>query len=128
MRHGDIEKFRRRYRSADVLLIDDVQFLAGKERSQEEFFHTFNTLLDGRNQVVLTSDRPACEIKNLEPRLVSRFECGLTVELQPPQMETRLAILQQQDRTSGRCGSTSPVLHVPGRATSAPTCAASKAR
>ena len=96
VRRGDLEKFRRRYRSSDVLLIDDVQFLAGKERSQEEFFHTFNTLLDGRNQVVLTCDRPACEIKSLEPRLVSRFECGLTVELQPPQMETRLAILRKK--------------------------------
>jgi chromosomal replication initiator protein len=96
VRRGDIEKFRRRYRSSDVLLIDDVQFLAGKERSQEEFFHTFNTLLDGRNQVVLTCDRPACEIKALEPRLISRFECGLTVEMQPPQMETRLAILRKK--------------------------------
>ncbi len=96
VRRGDLEKFRRRYRSADVLLIDDVQFLAGKERSQEEFFHTFNTLLDGRNQVVLTCDRPACEIKNLEPRLISRFECGLTVEMQVPQMETRLAILRKK--------------------------------
>jgi len=96
VRRGDIEKFRRRYRSADVMLIDDVQFLAGKERSQEEFFHTFNTLLDGRQQVVLTCDRPACEIKNLEPRLVSRFECGLAVELQPPQMETRMAILHKK--------------------------------
>lgn len=96
VRRGDIEKFRRRYRSADVMLIDDVQFLAGKERSQEEFFHTFNTLLDGRNQVVLTCDRPASEIKNLEPRLISRFECGLTVEMQPPQMETRMAILRKK--------------------------------
>ncbi|MDP4625386.1 MAG: chromosomal replication initiator protein DnaA [Akkermansiaceae bacterium] len=96
IRKGDIEKFRRRYRSSDVLLIDDVQFLAGKERSQEEFFHTFNTLMDGRNQVVLTSDRPACEIKSLEPRLVSRFECGLTVELQAPQLETRIAILEKK--------------------------------
>jgi chromosomal replication initiator protein len=96
IRRGDLEKFRRRYRSSDVLLIDDVQFLAGKERSQEEFFHTFNTLLDGRNQVVLTCDRPACEIKSLEPRLISRFECGLTVEMQPPQMETRLAILRKK--------------------------------
>ena len=96
VRKGDLDKFRRRYRSSDVLLIDDVQFLAGKDRSQEEFFHTFNTLLDGQNQVVLTCDRPACEIKSLEPRLVSRFECGLTVELQPPQMETRLAILRKK--------------------------------
>jgi chromosomal replication initiator protein len=96
IRKGDIDKFRRRYRSSDVLLIDDVQFLAGKERSQEEFFHTFNTLLDGRNQVVLTSDRPACEIKSIEPRLISRFECGLAVELQPPQLETRMAILKKK--------------------------------
>ena len=96
VRRGDIEKFRRRYRHSDVLLIDDVQFLAGKERSQEEFFHTFNTLLDGRNQVILTSDRPACEIKSLEPRLISRFECGLTVEMQPPLMETRMAILKKK--------------------------------
>jgi len=96
IRKGDIEKFRRRYRSSDVLLIDDVQFLAGKERSQEEFFHTFNTLLDGRHQVVLTSDRPACEIKSIEPRLISRFECGLAVELQPPQLETRTAILKKK--------------------------------
>ena len=96
VRRGDIEKFRRRYRHSDVLLIDDVQFLAGKERSQEEFFHTFNTLLDGRNQVILSSDRPACEIKSLEPRLVSRFECGLTVEMQPPLMETRMAILKRK--------------------------------
>ena len=96
VRRGDIEKFRRRYRTADIMLIDDVQFLAGKERSQEEFFHTFNTLLDGRQQVVLTCDRPASEIKSLEPRLISRFECGLTVELQPPQMETRMAILRKK--------------------------------
>ena len=93
VRKGDLERFRKRYRSAEVMLLDDVQFLGGKERSQEEFFHTFNTLLDGRCQVVLTSDRPASEIKNLEPRLVSRFECGLTVEMQPPVFETRLAIL-----------------------------------
>jgi len=98
IRKGDIEKFRRRYRSSDVLLIDDVQFLAGKERSQEEFFHTFNTLLDGRNQVVLTSDRPACEIKSIEPRLISRFECGLAVELQRPQLETRMAILRKKSQ------------------------------
>jgi len=96
VRKGDIERFRRRYRNVELMLIDDVQFLAGKERSQEEFFHTFNTLLDGHKQIVLTSDRPACEIKKLEPRLVSRFECGLTVEMQVPQMETRLAILQRK--------------------------------
>ncbi len=96
VKRGDLERFRRKYRSAEVMLIDDVQFIAGKDRSQEEFFHTFNTLLDGHCQVVLTSDRPASEIKNLEPRLVSRFECGLTVELQAPAFETRLAILQRK--------------------------------
>ncbi|MEM1084175.1 MAG: chromosomal replication initiator protein DnaA [Verrucomicrobiota bacterium] len=96
VRKGDLERFRRRYRSAEVMLIDDIQFLGNKDRTQEEFFHTFNTLLDGRCQVILTSDRPASEIKNLEPRLVSRFECGLTVELQPPALETRLAILRRK--------------------------------
>ena len=96
VRKGDLTKFRNRYRNVDMLLIDDIQFLAGKERSQEEFFHTFNTLLDLQSQVVLISDRPACEIKNLEPRLVSRFECGLTVEIQLPQIETRMAILQSK--------------------------------
>ncbi len=96
LRKGSLERFRRKYRRADILLIDDIQFLAGKERSQEEFFHTFNELLDLQSQVVLTSDRPASEITNLEPRLISRFECGLTVELQPPGMETRLAILQRK--------------------------------
>ena len=93
---GDLERFRKKYRSADVMLIDDVQFLSGKEKSQEEFFHTFNTLLDGQTSVVLTSDRPASEIQTLEPRLVSRFECGLTVPLQPPPLEVRMAILQRK--------------------------------
>ena len=96
LRKKTIDRFRRKYRRADILLIDDIQFLGGKERSQEEFFHTFNELLDLQNQVVITSDRPASEIKNIEPRLISRFECGLTVELQPPGMETRLAILQRK--------------------------------
>jgi chromosomal replication initiator protein len=84
IQHNRLVKFRRRYRQIDVLLIDDIHFLAGKERSQEEFFHTFNTLFDGRKQIVLSSDRPASEIANLEQRLVSRLECGLTTELHPP--------------------------------------------
>jgi chromosomal replication initiator protein len=89
-------RFRKCYRQTDVLLIDDIHFLAGKERSQEEFFHTFDTLFDGRKQIVLSSDRLASEIANLEQRLVSWLECGLTTELQPPDTETRMAILRKK--------------------------------
>jgi len=99
IQHSNLVKFRKRYRQADLLLIDDIQFLGGKERSQEEFFHTFNTLFDGHKQIVLSSDRPASEIANLEHRLVSRFEWGLTAELQPPDIETRLAILRKKAHT-----------------------------
>jgi chromosomal replication initiator protein len=96
IQNNSLVKFRKRYRQADLLLIDDIQFFSGKERSQEEFFHTFNTLFDGHKQIVLSSDRSPSEIANLEQRLVSRFEWGLTAELQPPDIETRLAILRKK--------------------------------
>jgi len=96
IQHGTLVKFRKKYRQADVLLIDDIQFFAGKERSQEEFFHTFNALHDGHKQIVLSSDRPASEIEKLEQRLVSRFEWGMTAEIQPPDTETRIAILRSK--------------------------------
>jgi chromosomal replication initiator protein len=96
IQNSTLTKFRKKYRQVDVLLIDDIQFLGGKERMQEEFFHTFNTLFDAHKQIVLSSDRPAAEIANLESRLVSRFEWGLVTELQPPALETRIAILRNK--------------------------------
>jgi len=89
-----IVEFRNKYRSTDVLLVDDIQFLAGRERIQEEFFHTFNTLYDAHKQIIMTSDRPTRELAGLEPRLVSRFEWGLVTEIESPDFETRLAILR----------------------------------
>jgi len=101
IQENQLVKFRKKYRQTDVLLIDDIQFLAGKERIQEEFFHTFNTLHEANKQVVLTCDRPASEIQNLEHRLVSRFEWGLVTDLQPPDVETRLAILGNKVKSMG---------------------------
>ena len=101
IQNNQLVRFRRRYRQSDVFLIDDIQFLAGKERIQEEFFHTFNTLHEARKQIVLTCDRPASEIQNLEQRLVSRFEWGLVTDLQPPDVETRLAILRKKEKSMG---------------------------
>ena len=101
IQNNSLVRFRRRFRQSDVFLIDDIQFLAGKERIQEEFFHTFNTLHEARKQIVLTCDRPAGEIQNLEQRLVSRFEWGLVTDLQPPDIETRLAILRKKEKAMG---------------------------
>ncbi len=96
IQNNSMAKFRKKYRLTDVLLIDDIQFLAGKERLQEEFFHTFNSLFDAHKQIMLSADRPAAEIANLEQRLVSRFEWGMVAELQPPALETRIAILRKK--------------------------------
>ena len=101
LQHNAISEFKRFYRSVDALLIDDIQFFAGKERSQEEFFHTFNTLLEDQQQVVLTCDRYPKEVDGLEERLKSRFGWGLTVAIEPPELETRVAILMRKAEQSG---------------------------
>jgi chromosomal replication initiator protein len=101
LQHNKISEFKRSYRSLDALLIDDIQFFAGKERSQEEFFHTFNALLEGQRQIVLTCDRYPKEVVGLEERLKSRFGWGLTVAIEPPELETSVAILMSKAEADG---------------------------
>jgi len=101
LQQGSMPNFRKKYRSLDVLMVDDIQFIAGKERTQEEFFHTFNTLYEAKKQIVVTSDKIPKDMKNMEERLRSRFSFGLIADIQPPELEIKIAILKQISKRSG---------------------------
>jgi len=101
LQHGTINEFKRYYRTVDALLVDDIQFFAGKDQSQEEFFHTFNSLIESHHQIIMTCDRYPKEVDGLEERLKSRFGWGLPVTIEPPELETRVAILKSKAINSG---------------------------
>ena len=115
LRYERILEFRERYRSVDILLVDDVQFLSGKEGTQTEFFHTFNALYDAQKQLVISSDCPPHEIHHLEERLRSRFEWGLIADIQPPDLETKIAILKRKAETEGIILPDNVALYIAGR-------------
>ena len=101
IRAGSTMEFRDHYRSLDLLLIDDIQFLSGRGRTEEEFFHTFNCLYDASKQMVVSCDRPPSDLVSLEERLTSRFQCGLVADIHAPDLETRVAILRQKSARDG---------------------------
>ena len=118
IKEGRMEEFRQKYRYADLFLVDDIQFIAGKERSQEEFFHTFNSIYEAGHQIVLTSDRPPMEMALLDDRLRTRFEGGLMADIQPPDSETRMAIIRDKAGHLGMALSDEVVSYIAGKITS----------